>query len=284
MNTLILDSVGSNTQIHLRDASTGPAADLDHAHDHLPGAGDQRDWQPTGAVIWRRRRQPAAPRRQPSRPDSRRPSPRTVSPPPTSVTGNKAQTLTSISGLFSAGHESRRATADGPAAPDTTPCPAGHHLQGQTITGSTTSPVNLLTDPKIFGYDPMTGQLIRFNLNLTTNTGTIDPTFPPISVPGHRRRGSESRHRTAVSSTCWSARERPSMPTTRPRGRPWARSRRPSRSIPSRRPTPPSCWAATRPTSSQMIDLTASLADRTSSAGGRRQPLTLPQGFTLWAV
>ncbi len=50
------------------------------------------------------------------------------------------------------------------------------------------APVNLLTDPKIFGYDPTTGQLIRFNINLKTDTGTDGSTFPPIPVPGDPHR------------------------------------------------------------------------------------------------
>ena len=46
------------------------------------------------------------------------------------------------------------------------------------------APINVLTDPRIFGYDPATGQVIRFALNLKTKTGVVDSTFTPINVPG----------------------------------------------------------------------------------------------------
>ena len=57
-------------------------------------------------------------------------------------------------------------------------------LKINRVAGSLTKPVNLLTDPKIFGYDPTTGELIRFDVNLQNDTGTVDPTFPTITVPG----------------------------------------------------------------------------------------------------
>lgn len=57
-------------------------------------------------------------------------------------------------------------------------------LKVTRITGRASGPVNLLTDPKIFGYDPTTGQVVRFDVNLSTDKGIQDSTFAPISVPG----------------------------------------------------------------------------------------------------
>ena len=88
------------------------------------------------------------------------------------------------------GGQHRRAAAGRPADPDRPPAPPGIILKVNRVSGSPKAPINLLTDPKIFGYDPTTGQLIRFDLNLTTDTGAVDPTFTPITCrrSGRRRR------------------------------------------------------------------------------------------------
>ena len=64
------------------------------------------------------------------------------------------------------------------------PAPPGVIFKVNHIDGNATGAVNLLTDSKIFGYDPTTGQVVRFDLNLNNDTATVDPTFTPISVPG----------------------------------------------------------------------------------------------------
>ena len=108
-----------------------------------------------------------------------------VSPPRTQQRGNGGQTLTSISGSFTAGTNIVEPLPAGQPPQTVPPAPPGVILKVNRIDGSSaTAPINLLTDPKIFGYDPTTGQLIRFDLNLTTDTGAVDPTFAPISVPG----------------------------------------------------------------------------------------------------
>ncbi len=98
--------------------------------------------------------------------------------------GNGSQTLTNVSGDFeSAGNIVEPLPAGQP--PQTVPpAPPGVILKVNRINGTTKAPINLQTDPKMFGYDPLTGQVIRFDLNLDTNVAVVDSTFAPINVPG----------------------------------------------------------------------------------------------------
>ena len=100
---------------------------------------------------------------------------RTGSPPHTLATETQAQTLTSISGTFTPARNIVEPLPAGQPPQTIPPAPPGIIFKVNRINGSSTAPINLLTDPKIFGYDPTTGQLIRFDLNLTTNTGAVDP-------------------------------------------------------------------------------------------------------------
>jgi hypothetical protein len=99
--------------------------------------------------------------------------------------GSKEQSLTNLSGVFTAGSNLKVPLATG-QPPSIPPAPPGLILKVDTIGGSPSGPIDLLTDSKIFGYDPTTGQLARFNLDFTKNTGALDPTFAPINVPGDR--------------------------------------------------------------------------------------------------
>jgi hypothetical protein len=58
-----------------------------------------------------------------------------------------------------------------------------NHINGSLQT-SDGKPVNLQTDAKIFGYDATTGQVLQFSLDLNQSLGTLDKSFTPISVPG----------------------------------------------------------------------------------------------------
>jgi hypothetical protein len=101
------------------------------------------------------------------------------------------QSLAGINGEFlSAGNIVEVPTAGAPGPP---PAPPGIVLKINHINGNIASAPNLLTDNKIYGYDPMTGQVVRFNLTPATNattgqpdmskqTGTLDPTFTPLQV------------------------------------------------------------------------------------------------------
>ncbi len=96
---------------------------------------------------------------------------------------NQSQTLVGVSGGYTPQPNLLETLAEGQALTEP-PAPPGIILKAHSINGAPTTRVDLLTDSKIFGYDPTTGQLVRFDLNLANNTGTIDPTFAPISVPG----------------------------------------------------------------------------------------------------
>jgi hypothetical protein len=96
--------------------------------------------------------------------------------------GGSDQVLTNVSGSFTAQPNLLEPLAPGQALTEP-PAPPGIILKVNSIGGSGKT-VNPLTDSKIFGYDPTTGQVIRFNLNLQSDRGTVDPTFAPISVPG----------------------------------------------------------------------------------------------------
>jgi hypothetical protein len=97
--------------------------------------------------------------------------------------GGRSQVLTNVSGSFTAQPNLLEPLAPGQALTEP-PAPPGIILKANSIGGPITKHINPLFDSKIFGYDPTTGQVIRFNLDLLNETGTVDPTFAPISVPG----------------------------------------------------------------------------------------------------
>jgi hypothetical protein len=97
--------------------------------------------------------------------------------------GGRDQVLTGVSGSYTAQANLLEPLATGQPATEP-PAPPGIILKARSIGGPTSNHVDPLTDSKIFGYDPTTGQVVRFDLNLQSQTGTVDPTFAPISVPG----------------------------------------------------------------------------------------------------
>jgi hypothetical protein len=98
--------------------------------------------------------------------------------------GNGSQTLTGLSGEFKSAGNIVEPLPTGQPIQTVPPAPPGIILKVNRINGKTKGTINLLTDPKIFGYDPVTGQVIRFDLNLKTSTGVVDSTFAPIRVAG----------------------------------------------------------------------------------------------------
>ena len=97
---------------------------------------------------------------------------------------NGGQTLTGISGTFEAGTNIVEPLPTGQPSQTQPPAPPGVILKINRVNGASAGPVNLLTDPKIFGYDSVTDQVLEFALNLKTNTGSVDPNFTPITVSG----------------------------------------------------------------------------------------------------
>ena len=96
---------------------------------------------------------------------------------------NQSQTLVAVSGGFTPQSNLLEPLATGQQATEP-PAPPGIILKTNSINGAPTTTVDLLTDSKIYGYDPKTGQVLRFDLNLANKTGAVDPTFAPIGVPG----------------------------------------------------------------------------------------------------
>ena len=99
------------------------------------------------------------------------------------------QSLAGINSEFvSAGNIIEQPTPGSPGPPS---APPGIVLKINHISGNVSPVPNLLTDARIFGYDQATGQVVRFQLDLTagrptSQTGSIDPTFAPIQVqPPH---------------------------------------------------------------------------------------------------
>jgi hypothetical protein len=101
------------------------------------------------------------------------------------------QSLAGINGEFATAGNIINVTA--PGVPGPPPAPPGIVLKINHVNGNITSAPNLLTDNDIYGYDPMTGQVLRFNLTPATNattgqpnmakqTGTLDPTWTPLQV------------------------------------------------------------------------------------------------------
>jgi len=181
VNSLILDAVGPATQIHLRALPPAPGPSSTSATSALAAVTTTSGT--TGAVITG----PSSSSSSASGSTLEAGESTTIATNGVSATyisnGAQAQSLASISGNFSAGTNLVEPLATG-QPPSIPPAPPGIIFKVNRINGSSTAPINLLTDSKIFGYDPVTGRLVRFDLNLTTDTGAPDPTFTPISVPG----------------------------------------------------------------------------------------------------
>lgn len=62
--------------------------------------------------------------------------------------------------------------------------PPGVVIAIDRIQGDLSAVPDLQTDSRIFGYDPTTGQVLRFQLDLNKGAGVVDPAWTPISVPG----------------------------------------------------------------------------------------------------
>jgi hypothetical protein len=95
-------------------------------------------------------------------------------------------TLSNVSGDFVQAGNITEPLAKG-QPPSIPPAPPGIILKVNHISGNPAGPIDLLTDSDIFGYDPVLGQVVRFKLDLKTGTGApdLDPSFNAIDVPGH---------------------------------------------------------------------------------------------------
>ena len=97
-------------------------------------------------------------------------------------------TLTGVSGSFAAGTNIVEPLPTGQPRQTPPPAPPGIILKVNTINGAPSAPINLLTDPVIWGYDAVTHRLVQFALNLTTSPDQPNfigyPDGVKIDVPG----------------------------------------------------------------------------------------------------
>jgi len=183
VNTVQLDSIGPNTQIHLRQLPPAPTTTTTTASTSPVLVNTNSGT--TGAVI------------------TSTSSTSTTSSSTTTLeafqsgsittngitatytsNGNGAQTLTALTGSFTAGTNLVESLASTQPPQTIPPAPPGVILQVNKIDGKSSGPIDLLTDPDIFAYDPTTGDVVRFAINLSTGQGTVNPLPNPIVVTG----------------------------------------------------------------------------------------------------
>ena len=190
VNSLILDSIGADTQINVRALPPAPNTQVSLPTSNLLVSSTPN---PTGGstssvVVFRAFSTTTSATTSSDTNLSALESTTITNPYGVSTSyltnGNGSQTLTGVTGEFkSAGNivEPLPASQPNQTVP---PAPPGVIIKVNQINGNTDRPINVLTDPRIFGYDPATGQVIRFALNLKTSTGVVDSAFTPINVPG----------------------------------------------------------------------------------------------------
>jgi hypothetical protein len=182
VNTLVLDSIAPNTQIHLRALPPAPAPTATTSAASTP-VGVTTPSGTTGAVIQTTTTTGGATTSTLEAGQSTTITSNGVAATYSSG-GDLAQYLTSVTGVFTAGTNLVEPLPAGQPIQTRPPAPPGVLLKVNSIRANSAKPIDLLTDSKIFGYDPRNGELIRFNLNLKTGTGAPDAGFAPINVPG----------------------------------------------------------------------------------------------------
>jgi hypothetical protein len=185
VTSVVLDSVGPDTQIHLRALPPAPTTTTTTTASSVitvitpTGA--------SGAVVTPFGTTTTTTSSSDTTLEARQ-SGTVSSPYGTSTTyvsnGALAQTLSATAGEFTSAGNIVEPLPVGQPPQTVPPAPPGVIFKANRINGNATSAVDLLTDSKIFGYDPTTGDVVRFDLNLSNDTATVDPTFTPISVPG----------------------------------------------------------------------------------------------------
>lgn len=181
VNTLALDSIGSNTQIHLRQLPPAPTSTTTTATTSPVLVNTTSGT--TGAVITSVSSTSSTSSSETTLAALQSGSITTNGVTATYKTdGNGGQTLTAISGSFTAGTNLVESLPTGQPSQTIPPAPPGVIIKVNQIAGKTSGPINLLTDPNIFAYDPTTGQVIRFAINLATGKGTENPLPNPIVV------------------------------------------------------------------------------------------------------
>jgi hypothetical protein len=181
VNTVQLDSIGSDTQIHLRQLPPAPTTTTSTATT-TPVLVNTTSGT-TGAVITSTSSTTTSSSAVTTLQAFQSGSITTNGVTATyKSNGNGGQTLTAISGSFTAGTNLVESLASTQPVQTIPPAPPGVILKVNQIAGKTSGPINLLTDPNIFAYDPTTGDVVRFAINLATGKGTQNPLANPIVV------------------------------------------------------------------------------------------------------
>jgi hypothetical protein len=197
VNSLVLNSIGPDTQVHLRDipASIEPTALVANATAVLQNptnpATSSSSTSSSSSARFGGSSSPSTSGVTPTLPVG-------VPTPVTNANGTtwtykleQAQdlTLVGVSGSFTAQPNVVESLPAGQPRQTPPPAPPGIILKVNGIYGSPTAPINLLTDSEFWGYDATTHRLVQFNLNLTTGPGQPDfigtPTTKRIQVPGN---------------------------------------------------------------------------------------------------
>jgi hypothetical protein len=192
VNSLVLNSIGADTQVHLRDipAEILPTALVANATAVSQSSGSSSSSSSSTASS-----SPFSRSSSSSSSSSGAVTPTLPVGVPTPITNangttwtyklENAQdlTLVGVSGSFSAQPNEIESLPPGQPRQTPPPAPPGIILKVNAIYGASPEPINLLTDPVVWGYDATLGELLQFNLNLATGTGVPVPNGPTISVP-----------------------------------------------------------------------------------------------------
>ncbi len=191
VNSLVLNSIGPNTQVHLRDipASLLPTALVANeqavANSSSTSSGSSSSPFGSGSSS----SSGVTPTLSVGAPTTISNSDGTTW---TYVLGkNQSLTLAAVSGSFQAGTNVVEPLPTGQPIQTQHPAPPGIILKANTIDGAPEKPINLLTDSKIWGYDSTTGTLEQFDLTLAnkpipgqqTPYGTAYPNGRTITLP-----------------------------------------------------------------------------------------------------
>jgi hypothetical protein len=191
VNSLILDSIGADTQINLRALPPPPATETTLPTSTLLVSSAPTSTGSTSSVAIFRAFSTTTTTTTSSNTTLEALQSTSVTNPYGVTTtyvsnGNGSQTLTGLSGEFtSAGNIIEPLPSAADSIYTVPPAPPGVILKVNRVRGKLRAPINLQTDGKIYGYDPTSGEVIRFALNLNTKTGVVDTSFPVIDVPGH---------------------------------------------------------------------------------------------------
>ncbi len=171
VNTLVLDNIGAGTEINLRELPPAPSPTTTSTSSTL-GVVTTQSGTTTGAAV------------RSTTTTSGTTSSTLQAGQSTSITNegvtttyqagkNGAQTLTAVSGSFTAGSNIVEPLPTGTPGQTPRPAPPGVIVKVNQINGNLSGPIDLRTDPEVFGYDSTTGNVVLFKVNLSNNTAQV---------------------------------------------------------------------------------------------------------------